>query len=80
MSTAVASPAPAPADYIRERHFSLRSVRRWMRLRRELAGFLVDVLCELVAERATGKLTINLSQGSATCAEFDEQSPISDPS
>jgi hypothetical protein len=55
--------------------FHLR-VRRWMRYRRELAGFLIDVLCELVSERATGRLTIDLTQGCAACATFEERSSL----
>jgi hypothetical protein len=48
-------------------------VRRWMRYRRELAGFVIDVLCELAKERATGRLTINFGQGCAQSAEFEER-------
>lgn len=48
-----------------------KRVRRWSRYRRELAGFLIDVLCVLVSERATGCLKINFSQGSVACAEFE---------
>jgi hypothetical protein len=48
-----------------------RRTRRWLRYRRELAGFVIDVLCVLVSERATGRLTINLTRGCAASAEFE---------
>lgn len=63
---------------IEERHFIGR-MRRWMRYRRELAGFVIDVLCVLVSEGATGTLTINLSEGCAACAEFEETTRLSNP-
>ena len=55
-----------------------RHTRRWMRYRRELAGFLIDVLCVLVSERATGRLSIDLTQGCAASAEFVERADIDD--
>jgi hypothetical protein len=65
----------APPDlsgYIIDERFSIARVRRWMRLRRDLVGFVIDVLFTLMSEKATGKLTINLTQGMAMCAEFEE--------
>jgi hypothetical protein len=63
-----------------ERIHTFAQIRRWTRYRRELAGFIIDVLCELVSERATGRLTINLSEGYASSAEFREEAQITDPS
>jgi|HubBroStandDraft_6_1064221.scaffolds.fasta_scaffold214564_2 hypothetical protein len=51
-----------------------KRIRRWMRYRRELAGFVIDVLCVLVAERATGCMRINLNQGVAQSIEFEQRS------
>jgi hypothetical protein len=65
----------APPDlsgYIVDERFSVARVRRWMRLRRDLVGFVIDVLFALMSEEATGKLTINLTRGHASCAEFEE--------
>jgi hypothetical protein len=69
------SSSVAPPDlsgYIVEERFSVARVRRWMRLRRDLVGFIIDVLFTLMSEEATGKLTINLTRGHASCAEFEE--------
>ena len=67
----MATPAPTRiADYDIVESITISHVRRWLRARRELAGFLIDVLCELVAERATGTLTVHLTQGCAASAEF----------
>ncbi len=77
--SATASTSPAFPG-ITDDHHILSRVRRWMRYRRELAGFVIDVLCVLVAERATGRLTIDISEGSASIAEFEERAKLSDPS
>jgi hypothetical protein len=55
----------------------LSNVRTWSRYRRELAGFVIDVLCVLINERATGRLSIDLTQGCAAQAEFVERADLS---
>jgi hypothetical protein len=71
--------ASIPEYAIEERRLISR-VRRWLRFRRDLLSFVSDILLTLVDERATGKLTINLTQGCAVCAEFEEQARLSEPS
>jgi hypothetical protein len=69
-------PVPAASDlsgYVVEERFSITRTRRWLRLRRDLVGFAIDILFALMSERATGRLTIHLTEGSACAAEFDEQ-------
>jgi hypothetical protein len=70
-----ASASIAPVGIIEDRHYVSR-VRRWMRYRRELAGFVIDVLCVLIEERATGRLQINFSEGCAASVEFEEQAQL----
>ena len=72
--------ATTPIVHRSESHLTLTQTRLWWRYRRELAGFVIDVLCELVAERATGALTINLTQGCAASAKFVEEVSPTDPS
>jgi hypothetical protein len=71
LEVAELSSAPAFIDVPAESH---KRIRRWSRYRRELAGFLIDVLCVLVSEGATGRLSIDLSQGSAASIEFEQRS------
>jgi len=73
MSTAI---APSLLDLGPTDDF-YRRTRRWMRYRRELAGFVIDVLCVLIRERATGRLVINLTQGCAASAEFEQPEILS---
>jgi hypothetical protein len=68
---AVVSSSVAPSISLSAADDFLRRTRRWLRYRRELAGFVIDVLCVLVSERATGRLTINLTRGCAASAEFE---------
>jgi hypothetical protein len=53
---------------------------RWWRYRRELAGFVIDILCILVSERATGRLTMDISEGSVSSVEFTQKMELADPS
>jgi hypothetical protein len=77
MATPASSAIP---EYITdERHFLSRS-RRWLRNRREIAGFVIDILCLLISERATGRLSIDLTEGSAASAHFEQRESIGDPS
>jgi len=69
--------APAFVD-TPTRRVTLSNIRTWMRYRRELAGFVIDVLCVLINERATGRLSIDLTQGCAASAEFVERVDIDD--
>jgi hypothetical protein len=61
-------------------HHYISRIRRWMRRHRELAGFVIDVLCTLTEESATGQLRINFTQGCAACIEFEEEAQLTDPS
>ena len=70
------SSATTLAASTRDSHF-IQRIRCWSRSRRELAGFVIDVLCVLVAEGATGCLSINLTRGCAASAEFVERAEIS---
>ena len=74
MSCSVAPLAPIACSTDDTRF--VRRVRRWMRYRRELAGFVIDVLCVLIEERATGRLQINFSEGCAASVEFEEQAQL----
>ena len=73
MSAATTPLIPTPT-----RRVSVSNIRTWLRYRRELAGFLIDVLCVLINERATGRLSIDLTQGCAASAEFVERADIDD--
>jgi hypothetical protein len=71
--------APAFVGVTDDHHYISR-IRRWMRYRRELAGFVIDVLCTLTEESATGQLRINFTRGCAASAEFEEEAQLTDPS
>lgn len=64
-----------PTYFVDDRHFIFRR-RRWTRNRREMAGFVIDVLCEITAERSTGTLSFNITQGTSASAEFEEKNKI----
>jgi hypothetical protein len=69
--------ASIPDYAIEARSFVVRA-RRWLRFRRDLISFVADILLTLTDEHATGKLTINLTQGCATHAEFEERATLND--
>jgi hypothetical protein len=75
LEVAVLSSASAFIDIPAESH---KRIRRWSRYRRELPGFLIDVLCVLIAEGATGRLSLNLTQGSTASIEFEQRSDAPD--
>lgn len=78
-ATATAAPAPAALGYSIDDTRITQRTRRWYRNRRELAGFLIDILCLLIEEGATGRLTLNLTGGTAASAQFEQREP-SEPS
>jgi hypothetical protein len=73
------SSAPALVGIAEDHRYHIRT-RRWLRYRRELAGFLIDILCTLVSEGATGRLLINFNQGGAASVEFEERECLDDDS